>query len=677
MAQPPATGQPPDRPRFPEIARRDFLLGLGGAGGLLAATGAQAQDPAPEAPPADHPSRRTGLQGQTDAVNRAAHAGRDQPGSADPDQPAERDEAVEDLVVVGAGLSGLAGAWLFRQHAGRPVRILLLDALDDVGGHARRNEFVSRSGRRLVGYGGSQSLDGPSGFSPAMHGLLRELGIDLARFSTEFFDRDWSGRHGLVNRAVYFSAREWGREQVVLRAPEAAPGDWLPHTPLPPAAQADLARLLGEPAPDSLPAPLRALARLGSAAARRARLADLPYDQFLRQMWQVHPATLRYLNDQTQGYFGAGTDATSALDAWAGGLPGFAPLALGSEPDRRNSPSGRHLLRSSDDYIYHFPDGNAGLARALIRSLIPAALPGGSGGPGRMESLADGVMDMAALDRPDSPVRLRLQATALHLRHLGPPGQAEQVELSYRDGQGRLRRVRSRQVLLACWHRVIARLSDELPAAQRAALDDQVKVPLLYANVLLSHWQPFARAGVHGIHPVAGFWSEAGLDFAVRMGTLGPPASPDEPVLLHLAKVVLPGDGRPPREQAAAGRAQLLGWSFEHLEGEIRQLLQGAMGPWGFRHETDIEAITVNRWAHGYAYEYMRPWDRALWPRRAGHPLPCEVARHGWGRVAIANSDAGAFAYAHGAVDQAVRAVQTLLPQARLPDWRSIDNVVP
>jgi spermidine dehydrogenase len=393
----------------------------------------------------------------------------------------------------------------------------------------------------------------------------------------------------------------------------------------------------------------------------------MSYARFLSEHWQTGPEVQRYLQAETHGYFGVGTDATSALDAWAGGLPGFTGMALGEGPDPRNSPSGRHLMLGQDEYIYHFPDGNAGLARALVRALIPAALPNGAqpGARRSMEDLADAVLDPQALDTPQAPVRLRLRATVLGLRHLGAPASAEQVEVSYRDGEGRLRRVRAKQVLLACWHRVIARLTDELPAAQRTALDDQVKVPLLYGNVLLNNWRAFARAGLHGIRPVDGFWGEASLDFPVRMGRIAPPDNPDEPVLLHLAKVVVPGNGQPARAQAAQGRAALLGWRFEDLEGETRRMLQGALGAFGFDHPRDIEALTINRWAHGYAYEYMRPWDR-FWPRG---PLPCEQARKGWGRVAIANADAGAFAYAHSAVDQATRAVQELLPQARLPAW--------
>ncbi|GAA0742558.1 NAD(P)-binding protein [Ideonella azotifigens] len=646
---------------LPQVSRRDLLHGAGALALSSAAIQAKAADTPPAGPPPDHPSRRTGLQGQTDSVNHAAHAWRDHPEDAR-EAVAERDPEIEDLVVVGAGISGLAGAHLFRQHAGRPVRVLLLDALDDLGGHARRNEFVSRSGRRLVGYGGSQSLDSPGLFSPAMHTLLQDLGIELKRFETEFYDSGWAERHGLRSHGLYFGEEAWpdaapGASRLVLPGPDEAAGAWLARTPLPPRAQADLQALLATEPPAPLRRPLP-----GSRAARRRALAALRYDDFLRRHWQVHPAVLRYLQANTQGYFGVGTDATSALDAWAGGLPGFASLDLGSAPDRLQSPSGRHLMAGTDRYIYHFPDGNAGLARALLRRLIPAALPGSG-----MAGLADGVLQHAELDRPDSPVRLRLQSTVLGLRHLGPPAQAELVELRYVDAGGRLRTVRARQVLLACWHRVIARLTDELPAAQTAALNDQVKVPLLYANVLLSNWQAFARGGLDAFSVAAGFWAEAGLDFPVRMGTLGPPDDPSQPILLHLAKVVVPGDGQPARAQAAQGRSQLLGWDFDFLEQQSRALLQGALGGFGFDHTRDIEALTVNRWAHGYAYEYMRPWD-AWWPTG---PLPCETARRGWGRVQIANSDAGAYAYAHSAVDQATRAVQALLPHASLPRWHA------
>ena len=632
-------------PTLPEITRRDFL------NGVLLAT-APVAGMAAEPAEGDAIAQRTGLQGQTEAVNATAHAWRDAPARLR-DVAAEIDPHVEDLVVVGAGLSGLAGAWLFRRHAGRPVRILLIDALDDIGGHARRNEFVSRSGVKLIGYGGSQSLDSPSLFSPAARGLLEDLGIDLKRFPDGFFDKGWAERQKLTHSGLFFGREGWGQDSLVRHAKGEDPREWLSRTPFGPAAQAGIAALLTEPR-NVLPA-------LKTVAARRSALAGMTYRDFLLRHWRVDPQATRYLQADTQGYFGVGIDATTALDAWAAGLPGFQGLQLGEAVDPRMSPSGRQLMASRDEYVYHFPDGNAGVARALVRALIPSALAGQG-----MEDLVDATLDRGRLDHPDEPVRIRLGSTAVALRHQGPPEQAELVELRYVDAAGRVRLVRARQVLLACWHRVIARLSDELPRAQVAALDDQVKVPLLYTTVLLSNWRAWQRAGLRGINVVDGFWGDVGLDFPVSMGRQRFPQSPDEPILLHLGKVVVPGNGASARTQAAQGRTQMLAWDFAFLERQVRTLLEGALGPFGFDGARDIEAITVNRWAHGYAYEYMRPWDR-FWPRG---PLPCERARRGWGRVAIANSDAGAYAYAHSAIDQATRAVQELLPEARLPAWQ-------
>ncbi len=629
------------------ITRRDFLNGFALAVPMTAS-----------ATPSE-PAERTGLQGQTDAVLQAAHSHRDRPGDA-AQAVVERDEEVEDLVVVGAGLSGLAGAWWFREHAGRSVRVLLLDALDDIGGHARRNEFVSRSGRRLIGYGGSQSLDAPSLFSAASHHLLNAVGVDLARFKNEFFDREWARRHGLTRKARWFGAAAWGSERLVLSEPGEGATDWVTRAPLNAAAQAGLTRLLGNPRHDVMPGVSRAV--------KRTRLGAMTYRDFLLRLWRVDASVVALLQQETMAYFGVGVDATSALDAWAAGLPGFQGLELGEAVDPRLSASARQLMVGQDEYVYHFPDGNAGVARALLRALRPDVLPGQG-----MESLVDARLDRAALDAPEADVRLRLGATVTALRHLGPPASAALAELRYVDAQGRHRAVRARQVLLACWHRVIARLTDEIPVAQRRALDDQVKTPLLYATVLVSNWQPWKRAGIRSIKAPGGFWADAELDFPVSMGNVKFPSSPDEPMLLHLAKVVVPGDGRSPREQAAAGRRQLMQWSFAHLESEVRGFLQGALAEFGFDAGRDIEAITINRWAHGYSLEYARPWDR-FWP--AG-PLPCDAARRGWGRVAIANADSGAYAYAHSAIDQAARAVQELLPQARLPNWHRFPGPAP
>jgi spermidine dehydrogenase len=117
--------------------------------------------------------------------------------------------------------------------------------------------------------------------------------------------------------------------------------------------------------------------------------------------------------------------------------------------------------------------------------------------------------------------------------------------------------------------------------------------------------------------------------------------------------------GLPARQQHRLGRTELLTTTFDTFEGKIRDQFTRMLGPGGFDAARDIRAITVNRWPHGYAYQYNSLWD-PFWRDGKG-AVPCEVARQPFGRLAIANSDAGAYAYADGAIDQAHRAVQELM----------------
>jgi len=633
-----------DRP----ITRRDFLNGValavgGGAGGFAQA----ADDPGAPGSPG-------GFAGQTLAAAAWMHARRDGAPRAEPPPFDAAEGETADLVVVGAGISGLAAAWLYRRHGPRDARVLVLDALPEPGGHAQRNEFVARDGRRVIGYGGSEALDSPSLWSPATQRVIRELGIDLKRFQT-WYDAGWLERHGLVQHATWFDAASWGEAKLVRHPPDMRPAEWVAQLPLKAAARADLLALL-EGRRDPFPRWPR--------ARKRARLAELTYERFVVETLGLDPQVAQFYNARTRSLIGVGADATSALDAWALGLPGFDAMKLGDAPDARMSPSGRQAKAGRDEYIYHFPDGNAGVVRCLLRALVPDCFPDARTD---IESLVVARRDDAALDVPGAPVRIRLNASVVDVRHAGgDPRRARAVDVAWADAQGTLRTVRARQVVLACFHRAIPFMCPELPAAQVEALNDQVKVPLIYGNVLLGNWRAFKRAGIPAIRTPGLVWDEMRLDFPVSIGDYRFADDPSEPVLLHLGAVVLDGPrGAPERAQCAAGRRRLAALRFEDLEREIRATLDGALGEFGFDAARDIEAITLNRWAHGYAYEYMRPWDD-FWP---DGPLPCVAARRGWGRIAIANADAGAYAYVQGAIDQAARAVAELLPSAKLPPW--------
>ncbi|MEY2412471.1 MAG: spermidine dehydrogenase, partial [Acidobacteriaceae bacterium] len=146
------------------------------------------------------------------------------------------------------------------------------------------------------------------------------------------------------------------------------------------------------------------------------------------------------------------------------------------------------------------------------------------------------------------------------------------------------------------------------------------------------------------------------LDLPVSIGDYQCSQKPDEPIVVHMMKTPCK-PGLPARNQHLLGRMELYGTSFETMERNIRDQMARTLGPGGFDPARDITAITVNRWSHGYAYEYNSLWDK-FWLE--GGEIPCEVARKPFGRLAIANADAGAYAYTDSAIDQAYRAVEEI-----------------
>jgi spermidine dehydrogenase len=102
----------------------------------------------------------------------------------------------------------------------------------------------------------------------------------------------------------------------------------------------------------------------------------------------------------------------------------------------------------------------------------------------------------------------------------------------------------------------------------------------------------------------------------------------------------------------------LLSTQFETFERHVRDQLGRILSPGGFDPARDIQAITVNRWPHGYAYEYnslFEPIDRPASER------PCVIGRQPFGRIHIANSDADGHAYTNIAIDQGHRAISEIV----------------
>lgn len=611
------------------ISRRDFINGaaLTVATGLTPAAQIAAQ-------PDRYPPLLQGLRGQHAGSFETVHAFvRDSVRFAVADRPAEDQY---DLVVVGGGISGLAAAWFYRRARGPQARILILDNHDDFGGHAKRNEFML-DGRLVIGYGGSQSIDGPNSlWSATAKDLLHELGVDVRRFETAF-ERNLYASLGL-SRGVFFAREAFGRDRLVAGDALIMPrneisrrlanartlNDFVADCPISNVSKAQLLALY-----DDTRDPLAGR----TIDEKLTLLKTTSYRDYLMKVWGCNDEVANCFQGRTYSFFGLGCDAVPAADVRDHDYPGFAGLKL---PARNSS--------RSEPYIYHFPDGNASLARLMVRGLVPNVAPGAT-----MDDIVLARFDYARLDSDDANVRLRLDSTCIDVRNADG-----HVLVGYVRG-GKIHRVAARHAVLACFHMMVPHLMPDLPAEQRAALAQNVKTPIVYTNVLVRNWRPWVELKVHDISAPMSFHNKVSLDFPVSLGGYRHPRDPAEPMCLHLVHVAgAPHQGLTARQQFKIGQAKLLQMPFSEFEAHIRDDLGRMLGPAGFASDRDIAAITVNRWPHGYGYVENSLYDGA------DYATTLQRARQTVGRVAIANSDAGGDAYAHLAIDQAARAVREL-----------------
>ena len=621
------------------ISRRDFLNGsatiIAAAalpGGALASDGESAQ-----AGTAGYPPLRTGLRGSHPGSYEVAHQlarrGRQDWGPVQIGHEAESD--VYDLIIVGAGISGLSAAHFYRKEH-PDARILILDNHDDFGGHAKRNEF-ELDGRTIIGYGGSQALEDPGSYSAVTKGLLGDLGVDTRRFETAY-DHEFYRRNGLAS-GTYFDRDTFGSDRLVgyslvdysflpLAASALVVGEAVSQMPLGEAARRELQQLL---------------------EARGNRLTDIPeseqagylrglsYREFLeRHMGVTDPEVFAVYQGLTADST-ASIEASSALSLMSyNGLPGLRATAIADYGD------------GSEPYIFHFPDGNASIARLLVRKLIPGTANGTT-----MDDIVLAKFDYSKLDEEDSSVRLRLNSTVVRLEHDGSLNDAEHVSATYVN-EGRAYRVRGKHCVMAGYNAMIPHMCPELPAEQREALAFAIKAPIVYTSVLLRNWRAWKKLGIGFFSSPGAYYTVSMLDFPVSMGGYEFSASPDEPIVVHMERFAVGDDPNATRrEQRLAGRRELFATSFETLERETRRQLAGALAGGGFDPAEDIAAITVNRWGHGYSYRYRPRWDSGY----DGDEAPHVVGRRRLGRISIANSDAAASAYIEAAIDQAHRAI--------------------
>ena len=609
------------------MSRRDFLDGVGIAiGAAMLPHHAHADDVGAQDLAGYYPPALTGLRGSHPGSFEVAHGLRD--GAS---WTGEATGENYDLVVVGGGISGLAAAYFYRQAMGSAAKILVLDNHDDFGGHAKRNEFQI-DGRLMIGYGGTMFLEAPANYPPVAKRLIRELGIDPKRFYTAY-DRDLYASLGL-SRGTFFDKSAFGSDHLAIGSlgdPEVLQG-----VPLSAQGKADVARLYADERN-----------HFGDMAAEAVidYLARTDYRTYLKDKAGIGDETLRVIESLPHGVWNIGIDALPARTAWSSGYPGFGDLDLDIHDDAG---------WVDEPNIFHFPDGNATVARLLVRNMIPRSAPGND-----MEDIVTARFNYGRLDDPLSPVRIRLNSTAVRVRHIGDkPGNP--LHVTYVRG-GKAGTVTGGQVVMACYHAMIPMLCPEMPEPQRALLGSSLRAPLVYTNALIRNWRSFVELGLHQARCAGSYQYRVALDYPVSLGNYACPKDPDDPILVQMIRAPLQ-PGLSAREQFAAGKRELLATPFETFERNTRNQLNRLLGGGGFDAARDIAALTVNRWPHGYAYAYDAATDRVVfepsqWPEDRRH---WKRASPPFGNVSIAATDAASNAMTEAAIEEAFRAVADL-----------------
>ena len=650
----------------PAITRRDFINGV--SYGLAASVAPIDFLEAKNIDPYKYPPALTGIRGNHpgsfDHAHRLALAG-----------GKYYEEVIDlgetnDLIVVGAGISGLSASYFYQERTESNQKILILDNHDDFGGHAKRNEFQV-NGREMLTYGGSQSIESPSYYEDVSKKLMTDLGIDFQKFYTAY-DFDYFKSRGL-NSSFYFNETTFGQNKIVHNVPgyrydinhkkNTKPENIkkvVKKMPISDQSKKEFSKLFLDRT-DFFPEM--------TLEEKYYYLDSISYEDYLKKYHKVGDEVIGVFHSMLWALWGVGTESIPAFGAFSDGLPGFSGLGFTDEDDTSEPENQMYDLSTYDEnieeymskneisdepYIFHFPDGNATIARLLVRKMIPNSIAGST-----MEDIVTAKADYSQLDLSDQRVNIRLDSTVISAKNTN-----DGVEVIYVK-QGKLYKVSGKKCILACYNGIIPNLCPDLPKKQKEALKYNVKVPLVWVQVAMKNWHMFAKKGISRAICPKSFFNNMYIDFPVSIGEYQYPQSFDDPVVFLMNHVpTRPYEGLTNREQHRKGRYDILKLSYQDYEDKIFNQLKGMFGS-DFKKE-DVAGITVNRWAHGYSYEYNSLFDSDFFDGSMPDSMnneryPHVIGRKPFGNISIANSDSGGSAYVDAAIVQADRAVNEIL----------------
>ena len=364
------------------------------------------------------------------------------------------------------------------------------------------------------------------------------------------------------------------------------------------------------------------------------------YHEFLTSRVGLREDTANIFYSMIRLLWGVDGKHLNIMDSISLGAPGLQSMGSAAKIFK-------YILQKLDDSeSLYFPDGNASVARLLVKKLIPAVTTDSVS----FNNISTSVFNYEKLDHHEHSVRLRLNSTVVGVKEDGNGS----VYVNYVKN-GEAFRVKSKHSILACYNSIIPHLCPELPEQQKEAIGYAEKVPFVWVNVHLSNGVAFSKINAKLIQCPNDPFDVVTVSPPTTTGGYQPPTNSDDPVVLFLMGIpkfqVDANDS--PRDIYKKGRQIIYTTSFETYEKQIRSQLESLMGNYGFK-QSDILAITVNRWPHGYAYEYNSLYD----PEWKEGEAPHEIGRAQFGRISIANSDSEASAYVNAAIDSAWRAVE-------------------
>jgi spermidine dehydrogenase len=591
------------------ITRRDFIGGmLIGSGAML--LGAPAPSAAQTLTPAWNGYPGIGdyalSNGNIASVVNAAHGVRDGTYEAKLDSALPVDD-LYDLVIVGGGFSGIIAAYEF--HKARPnARCLILDNHPVFGGEAKQNEMLV-DGVRLTGPQGSNGAVIPRPDNTYAHVIKLWDEVGLPR-EFAYVNPTGAGR-SLRFARDHYDPMFWDEESVSLGyffdAPFARRRAWvvnpwsddLRRAPIPAATRDSWVKWKRAPV----------LTR-GDEAATNHWLDSMSYGDLVTREMGLSKEVFR-LSDPlvATADYAVSSDVISGYAAKLLGLPGTDKNAIASGS-------------------FSFPGGNTAILRHIVKGLIPEAITGSRS----FSDVLYAPIDFNALDRPQQHTRIRLNATAVAVRHDGPPESSSRVDVTYAIN-GQLQRVSARAAIVSAGGWITRHIVRDMPAAYTAAYAQFHHGPILVANVAVRNWRPFAKLGITTAHWFDGFGFCVNVRQPMVVSGVPVPLDPSRPAMLTLY-VGFPQTGVPIDVQTATSRAALFATSYADFELKIRKQLQQMFGSSGFDAKRDIAGIVLNRWGH--AYIAPQPGFYFGAPDR---PAPLEVIRSRYGRIAFGHSE--------------------------------------